>query len=105
METQMQQVRYADSNQTRGAAQLRCNPATEARTFSIAEYGALMKLRKITCETHFILPPQSGVIPRQVWQTIVRNNPASTCDILTRVGHLFPFEQHDLVLQTLAKYL
>lgn len=91
--------------ETEDGAELCCAPEIEARTFSIAEYGALTKLNQVKCETHFILPVRSGVIPRHVWQKIIRNNSASTCDILPGVGHLFPFERHDLVLQTLNKYL
>lgn len=92
-------------HETGNGAELRCTPAIEARTFSIAEYGALLRLKNITCETHFMLPPGSGVIPGHVWRKIVRNNPASTCDILPGVGHLFPFEKHDFTLRTVSKYL
>lgn len=91
--------------ETGDRAELRCAPEIEARTFSIAEYGALLKLKRITCETHFILPVRSGVIPRHAWRKIVGNNVASTCDQLPGVGHLFPFEKRELVLQILSKYI
>lgn len=86
-------------------AELCCSPAVEAQIFSQAEFGHLFKLGRITCETHFILPPKTNVCPGRVTRRIVRNNPKSTIDIVPDSGHLLPFENHRLTLSLVGRYV
>lgn len=91
--------------ETQDGAELCCNPAIEARIFSLAEFAPLFRLHRIRCETHLILPPQSRVCPLRVARRIARNHPQSTIDIVPDSGHLLPFENHRLTLSLVGRYV
>jgi pimeloyl-ACP methyl ester carboxylesterase len=86
-------------------AELCCSPAVEAQIFSLVQFGHLFKLGRITCETHFILPPKSHVCPMRIARRVVRNHPNSTIDLVSEGGHLLPFENHRLTLSLVGRYV
>ncbi len=97
-------VKYCIRDSEDGA-ELCCSPDVEAQIFSLAGFGHLFKLGRITCETHLILPPKTHVCPLRVARRIVRNNPNSSMEIVPESGHLLPFENHRLTLQLVGRYV
>lgn len=97
-------VDYCIKEDAEGAI-LCCLPEVEAQIFSQTNYGHLFKLGKIRAETHFVLPPHSNVCPTRVARRIVRNNERSSLIRLPGTGHLLPFEDRALTLQTVERLL
>ena len=82
-----------------------CLPEVEAQIFSQTNYGHLFKLGRIRAETHIVLPPRSNVCPTRVARRIVRNHEKSSVIRLPGTGHLLPFENRQLTLDTIAKFI
>ncbi len=97
-------VDYCIKEDAEGAI-LCCLPEVEAQIFSQTNYGHLFKLGRIRAETHFVLPPRSNVCPTRVARRIVRNHEKSSLLRLPGTGHLLPFENRTLTLQTVERLL
>ncbi len=82
-----------------------CLPEVEAQIFSQTNYSHLFKLGRIRAETHIVLPPRSNVCPTRVARRIVRNHEKSSVIRLPGTGHLLPFENRQLTLDTIAKFI
>jgi pimeloyl-ACP methyl ester carboxylesterase len=97
-------VDYCIKEDSEGAI-LCCLPEVEAQIFSQTNYGHLFKLGRIRAETHIVLPPHSNVCPTRVARRIVRNNERSSLLRVPGTGHLLPFENRQLTLQTIEAAL
>lgn len=90
---------------TEHGAELCCSPEVEAQIFSQTEFAHLFKLGRIQCETHIVLPPKSNVCADWVARKITQNNRESGIHRIPESGHLLPFENRKLSLDTICRYL